>query len=104
LSTKIPWWAWIVGAYVLPEIYERLSPETKQKIKSIFPIHHGTLGETVAIGGALTGNVPAVLVGGTWMYHDRKDAPYWEQDIERIKQSVNAKINEILIKLSQNRV
>lgn len=93
---KIPFWVWILGTYGILKIYDQLPPEIQQKIKSILNLHHGTLGEGMALGGVITGIEPLTLVGGTMMHHDRKDAPYWPQDIERIKISIKQKVQQFL--------
>ena len=93
---KIPWWIWILGTYGILKYYEQLPPQTQQKIKSILNTHHGTLGGGIALRGVFTGNTPMMLVGGTMMYHDRSDAPYWVEDIRRIENSIKQKIQQFL--------
>ena len=90
-----------VGAYALAEAYEKLPPEIKQWVKKTFNVHHGTIGAGATVGGALTGNVPLMTFGSGLMYHDRRDTLEWSKDIQRIIDSANNKINQILDNLKQ---
>ena len=90
-----------VGAYGLAEAYERLPPEIKHWVKRTFNTHHGTIGAGAVVGGAITGNIPLMTLGGGLMYHDRKDAPEWPKDIQRIVDLASNKVNQILDNLKQ---
>ena len=85
-----------LAAYGLAKIYEKLPYHIQQEIKQVFNLHHGTIGCLSIILGIITKNAHLIASGEALAIHDRKDAPLWKIDIEKIVNSFKQKINNIL--------
>ena len=85
----------------IAELYERLPPFLQQRIRQILNLHHGTIGVIIALIGLLSGYLLLLGVGGALMLHDRKDAPLWKKDIERVISILHSKLEQFKVQQNQ---
>lgn len=78
----------------IAELYERLPLDLQQRIKQILNLHHGTVGVIIALIALLSGSLVWLTIGGALMLHDRKDAPLWKKDIEKIINILRSKLEQ----------
>lgn len=78
----------------IAEFYERLPLDLQQRIRQILNLHHGTIGVIIALIGLLSGYLLLLGVGGALMLHDRKDAPLWKKEVERIISILRSKLEQ----------
>ncbi len=83
-----------LAAYGLVKIYEKLPLHIQQQIRQVFNLHHGTIGCLLIILGIIAKNVHLISSGGAFVIHDRKDAPLWKNDIERIIAILKSKLEQ----------
>ena len=82
----------VLATYGLVKWYESQPLPTQQQIRQIFNLHHGTVGLFLVLVGLLKNDARVISVGLYLMFHDRKDAPLWKNDLD----SISKKINQIL--------